>query len=193
MGAAAVNGTGNGLNNILIGNSACEYPVRRGGQRSSQKKSRQQYLDGGTGTDTANYIDKSAPVFVTLNGSTAATVFISGVAEDTIRNIAYSCGRIGRRYVAGRQRCQCSPGAFQQRLFGWQWGVATLIGGSWAEDPSFLPASRRQVTRSPISTRWTMSSSFETAVSEQESEPALWPRLESTLYSGRLRRQRMRH
>lgn len=44
-------------------------------------------LDGGEGGDLAFYTDKSLPVHVSLAGSEAATVYVGGIAEDTIRNI----------------------------------------------------------------------------------------------------------
>jgi Ca2+-binding RTX toxin-like protein len=48
-------------------------------------------LDGGNNSDTADYSDKTQTVKVTLNTSTAASVFINGIAtaniEDSIKNI----------------------------------------------------------------------------------------------------------
>ena len=44
-------------------------------------------IDGGGGVDTATYAEKSVGVSVTLNGATAATVMVNGVAEDTIKNV----------------------------------------------------------------------------------------------------------
>jgi Ca2+-binding RTX toxin-like protein len=47
-------------------------------------------MDGAGGVDTADYSDKTQMVTVTLNGATAATVFINGTAsanaEDSIKN-----------------------------------------------------------------------------------------------------------
>ena len=45
--------------------------------------------------DRADYSDKTAPVIVTLNGATNATVSVGGVAEDTIRNIENLTGGSG--------------------------------------------------------------------------------------------------
>lgn len=44
-------------------------------------------LDGGAGSDTALYTEKTGSLSVTLNGSTAATLSVGGVAEDSLRNI----------------------------------------------------------------------------------------------------------
>ena len=176
MGAAAVNGTGNGLNNVLIGNSAANTLSGGSGNDTLRGGPGNDTLDGGTGTDTANYIDKSAPVFVTLNGSTAATVFVGGVAEDTIRNIENLVGGSAGDTLRGDSGVNVLQGLSGNDFLDGGAGLDTLIGGP-GQDTFFLASTRRQVTRSPISTRWTMSSSSRTAVSEQESEPALWPRL----------------
>jgi Ca2+-binding RTX toxin-like protein len=52
-------------------------------------------IDGGGGIDTATYTEKSVGVSVTLNGATAATVLVNGVAEDTIRNVENLTGGSG--------------------------------------------------------------------------------------------------
>ena len=58
-------------------------------------------LDGGAGNDTADYSDKYSSVAVTLSGSTAATVSVGGVAEDTIRNIENIIGGSGNDTLTG--------------------------------------------------------------------------------------------
>ena len=58
-------------------------------------------LDGGTGTDTASFADKTASVVVTLNGATAATATVGGVAEDTLRNIENLIGGSGDDTLTG--------------------------------------------------------------------------------------------
>lgn len=69
MSSAAATLTGNGLANTL-----------RGGVGKDT-------LDGGAGADTADYSDKSVAVVATLNGATAVSVKVGGVAEDSIKNI----------------------------------------------------------------------------------------------------------
>ena len=58
-------------------------------------------LDGGAGIDTADYSDKTASVVVTLNGATAASVTVGGVAEDTVRNIENLIGGSGSDVLTG--------------------------------------------------------------------------------------------
>ena len=58
-------------------------------------------IDGGAGNDAANYSDKTTGIVVTLNGATDATVFVGGVAEDTIRNIENLSGGGGNDVLTG--------------------------------------------------------------------------------------------
>ena len=58
-------------------------------------------LDGGTGTDWADYSDKTTAVSVTLAGAANAIVKVSGVAEDTIRNIENVQGGSGNDTLVG--------------------------------------------------------------------------------------------
>ncbi|AMW35851.1 hypothetical protein HEQ62_10535 [Haematospirillum jordaniae] len=58
-------------------------------------------LDGGAGDDVADYGDKSAPVKVTLRGAEDATVYVNGVAEDTLRNIENVDGGYGNDELTG--------------------------------------------------------------------------------------------
>ena len=81
-------------------------------------------LDGGTGIDTADYSDKTTAVVVTLNGATAATVKVNGVAEDTVRNIENVIGGTGRDILTGDQ--------FANRLEGG--GSNDVLMGAGGED-----------------------------------------------------------
>jgi len=58
-------------------------------------------IDGGAGSDTADYSDKAAAVVVTLNGGTATTVSVGGIAEDTIINIENLTGGAGNDILTG--------------------------------------------------------------------------------------------
>ena len=58
-------------------------------------------LDGGDGMDTADYSDKTTAVVVTLNGATAATVTVNGLAEDTVRNIESVIGGSNKDMLTG--------------------------------------------------------------------------------------------
>ncbi len=58
-------------------------------------------IDGGLGNDWASYSDKTTGIAVTLNGTTNATVFVGGVAEDTIKNIENLSGGWGNDVLTG--------------------------------------------------------------------------------------------
>ncbi len=62
-GTAAVNGTGNGLANTIIGNTGANIIEGKGGA---------DILDGGAGLDTVSYASSGAGVTVTLTGATAS-------------------------------------------------------------------------------------------------------------------------
>lgn len=70
--------TGNAQANVLNGNAGND--ILFGGLGNDT-------LDGGVGIDTASYSDKTKAVVVTLNGSTAVTVRVDGVVEDSIKNV----------------------------------------------------------------------------------------------------------
>jgi Ca2+-binding RTX toxin-like protein len=58
-------------------------------------------IDGGAGVDTATYTEKSVAVSVTLNGATAATVLVNGVAEDSVKNVENLTGGSGADTLFG--------------------------------------------------------------------------------------------
>ncbi|WP_018095958.1 calcium-binding protein [Sinorhizobium meliloti] len=70
--------TGDSLANVLIGNDGAD--TLRGGLGKD-------VLDGGNGVDTADYLEKTDAISVTLNGTASAVVFVGGTAEDTIRGV----------------------------------------------------------------------------------------------------------
>ncbi len=129
MGTAAVNGTGNSLHNFLIGNSAANTLSGGAGNDTLKGGAGNDILDGGTGTDTASYGDKSAPVVVSLNGSTAATVFVGGVAEDTIRNIENLIGGSAGDTLRGDGGVNLLQGIYGNDFLDGGAGVDTLVGG----------------------------------------------------------------
>jgi Ca2+-binding RTX toxin-like protein len=67
-------------------------------------------LDGGAGNDTADYTDKTTSVVVTLAGATAATVFVNGIAEDTISNFENVFGGSGNDILTGDDRANILRG-----------------------------------------------------------------------------------
>ena len=85
---------GDGLANFFDGGGGNDTLLGGGGN---------DILDGAAGKDTADYRDKTAAIFVTLNGATNAVVSVGGVAEDTIRNIEDIFGGSDQRWAAGRR------------------------------------------------------------------------------------------
>ena len=60
---------------------------RRRRRPLARRRSASDTLDGGAGTDIADYRDKTGSVAVVLTGGATAAVTVGGTAEDTIRNI----------------------------------------------------------------------------------------------------------
>ena len=89
-------------------------------------------LDGGAGIDTADYSEKTLPVVVTLNGATAATVGVGGIAEDTLRNIENIIGGTGNDIVTGDVLANVLSGGA---------GIDTLTGGAGIDRFLFTAAS----------------------------------------------------
>ena len=87
-------------------------------------------LDGGAGVDTADYGDKTLAVAVVLNGATAATVTVGGVAEDTVANVEFLIGgTAGDSFTGDGQANQFDGGAGNDVLSGGA-GNDMLIGGA---------------------------------------------------------------
>lgn len=95
--------TGDGLDNILIGNNGSDSinggagnDTLDGGNDGSDT------LDGGSGNDTADYSSYTADLTVVLNTSNYAPVTVSGSSnDDTIRNIENFTGGSGVDSIAG--------------------------------------------------------------------------------------------
>ena len=111
---------GNEFANTLIGNAGAN--VLRGGLGNDR-------LDGGLGIDTADYSDKSLAVVVALRGSTAVSVTVGGVVEDTILNIENVTGGSGDDRLSGDGLANVLiGGAGADKLFGFV-GDDVLRGG----------------------------------------------------------------
>jgi Ca2+-binding RTX toxin-like protein len=78
-------------------------------------------LDGGAGIDTVDYTDKTTSVVVTLGGATPTTVFVNGLAEDTISNFENAYGGSGDDTLTGDN---------QNNVLRGEAGNDTLNGGS---------------------------------------------------------------
>jgi Ca2+-binding RTX toxin-like protein len=86
-GSASDTLNGDGLANVLTGNSGDDKLSGLSGNDVLRGGHGKDTLDGGSGTDAADYSDKTGAVVVTLNGATAASVSVSGVLEDNIKNV----------------------------------------------------------------------------------------------------------
>ena len=87
-------------------------------------------LDGGAGVDIADYSEKTAPVRVALHGATAATVFVGGVAEDTIKNIEDVVGGRGADHLTGDGSDNTLIGGDGNDILKGLGGKDTLTGGA---------------------------------------------------------------
>ncbi len=90
-------------------------------------------LDGGAGIDAAIYDEKTLSVSVTLNGATNATVYVGGVAEDTLRNIEGVFGGLGADTLIGDSQANTLSGAAGDDVLAGR-GGADLINGEEGVD-----------------------------------------------------------
>ncbi|MCX7377537.1 MAG: calcium-binding protein [Alphaproteobacteria bacterium] len=100
-GSAADTLTGDALANQLDGQGGNDVLNGAGGDDLLTGGAGTDTLDGGIGTDTASFAEKTTAVVVTLNGATAATATVGGVAEDTLRNIENLIGGSGNDTLTG--------------------------------------------------------------------------------------------
>ncbi|MGK9259421.1 calcium-binding protein [Sinorhizobium meliloti] len=96
---AVINGTAG--NNVLIGTDLDDVISGFGGDDFIQGLGGADVINGGAGVDTVDYREKTTSVVVTLTGATAATVFVNGVAEDTLSNIENVYGGSGNDTITG--------------------------------------------------------------------------------------------
>jgi trimeric autotransporter adhesin len=92
---------GLGGNDTLTGLDGQDWLVGATGDDVLNGGAGNDVLDGGDGNDTADYSDKTDSVAVTLNGTSDATVFVGGYAEDTVRNIENLAGGSGNDSFTG--------------------------------------------------------------------------------------------
>ncbi len=119
-------------------------------------------LDGGAGIDTADYSEKTLPVVVTLNGATAATVSVGGIAEDTLRNIENIIGGTGNDIVTGDTLANVLSGGAGIDSFTGGGGADTFTGGAGVDRFFFTPASL-----GPAAAHSTTITDFDRAAGEQ--------------------------
>ena len=86
-------------------------------------------LNGGAGLDTASYAERSVAISVTLGAAADATVFVSGVAEDTISNIENIIGGSAADTLIGDAQDNRFDGGAGDDLLTGAAGRDTLDGG----------------------------------------------------------------
>ena len=90
-------------------------------------------MDGRSGSDTADYSDKSASVVVTLNGANFVTVKVGGLDEDSIRNIENVTGGSGNDTLTGDTLKNTLLGGSGSDTLNGKTGNDTLGGGPNAD------------------------------------------------------------
>jgi len=94
-------------------------------------------LDGGTGNDTALYIDKTLAVSVTLNGANPVTVLVGGIAEDTLSRIENVTGGSGADMLVGDGENNILSGGAGADILQGNGGNDTLDGGEGLDTAVF--------------------------------------------------------
>ncbi len=140
---AAIGGSGN---DILAGSAAVETLKGGGGNDRLRGGGGNDILEGGIGIDIADYSDKTVAVVATLNGATAATVSVGGVAEDTLTNIEGLAGGTAAdtltgdtlaNQLEGQGGNDALNGAGGDDLLTGGTGTDTLDGGTGTDTASF--------------------------------------------------------
>jgi Ca2+-binding RTX toxin-like protein len=116
-------------NDKLIGGSASDYIFSYAGNDILKGGAGNDILDGGDGMDTAEYSDKTTAVRVTLNKASNATVYVNGVAEDTIKNIENITGGSGADQLTGDELSNTIKGGAGNDMLDGGAGNDTLDGG----------------------------------------------------------------
>ena len=117
-------------NDVINGNGGNDYLEGWSGNDNIKGGLGKDFIDGGSGTDTADYSDKTTAVKVTLNKSTNATVYVNGVAEDTIKNIESINGGSGADTITGDAYANTLNGNSGNDTLNGGAGSDTLIGGA---------------------------------------------------------------
>ncbi len=94
-------------------------------------------LDGGAGVDTANYAEKTVAVVATLNGGTAITVSVGGIAEDSIRNFENIAGGSAGDTLTGDDLANLLAGGGGADILTGRGGADVLDGGIGVDTASY--------------------------------------------------------
>jgi Ca2+-binding RTX toxin-like protein len=128
--AVAINGTGNALNNVLMGNSAANVLIGNDGDDTLIGGAGADTLAGGNGTDTASYAGSNAAVAINLATNTHSGGHAAG---DNLSGIEHIIGSDYNDSIAGDSIGNLlSGGAGNDSLNGAD-GDDTLIGGADAD------------------------------------------------------------
>ena len=94
-------------------------------------------LQGGAGIDTADYADKIAAVSVVLAGDTPATVFVGGIAEDSVAGIENLRGGAGNDSLTGDAVANTLEGGAGDDVLAGMAGADALDGGQGIDTASY--------------------------------------------------------
>jgi serralysin len=86
-------------------------------------------IDGGEGVDRVSYANATTPVEIALNGATWVTVKISGLTEDSVRNVEQVVGGSGADVLTGDGLANWLAGGSGNDLINGGAGSDTLSGG----------------------------------------------------------------
>ncbi|MEO7221546.1 MAG: calcium-binding protein, partial [Devosia sp.] len=154
-GAAAIDGTGNDIANIITGNGAANILRGLGGRDDIIGGDGNDTIDGGTGNDSldggagfdmANYADRFQSIEVALNSGLAVTLRVGGIAEDSIKNIEGVIGGSAGDNLVGDGRDNVFIGGAGNDTFTGSAGLDTLDGGTGSDTAHFGFKSRIEVT-----------------------------------------------
>ena len=129
-GTAAINGTGNALDNDISGNSGVNTLSGLGGNDTLKGGAGNDVLDGGSGIDTADFSDKTLSVTVNLRSPAMTMVRVGNVNEDRLRNIENLIGGSGNDSLTGNAQVNVLLGGSGNDTLDGGAGADRLVGGA---------------------------------------------------------------
>jgi Ca2+-binding RTX toxin-like protein len=130
-GTAAIDGTGNSANNILIGNSANNILIGGDGNDTIVGGDGNDTMDGGNGIDLISYYNAGSAVDINLGIATAQNTL--GAGTDTIVNIEYLEGSRFNDNLIGNASVNMIYGGDGNDSISGGLGNDTLVGGNGAD------------------------------------------------------------
>ncbi len=85
----------------VIGSEFADYFKGDQIDNSFQGLAGRDVFDGGLGSDTVDYSEKTSSIAVSLNGAVDSVVTVGGIAEDTVRNVENVIGGSGNDIIIG--------------------------------------------------------------------------------------------